>query len=115
MNCCRLSPKKARILVSIQDLKLQNTVGKVLISAGYDPATTSGLDELEPLASAGGAKLIVMDIAGREEECFRNLRRARESSNLPAIVLCDRDDEDYVVRAFEKGADGYNGETVFPF
>ena len=53
-----------------------------------------------------------MDIVGREEECFRNLRRARESSNLPAIVLCDRDDEDYVVRAFEKGADGY---MVKPF
>lgn len=105
-------PEKARILVSIQDLKLQNTVGKVLISAGYDPATTPSLDELERLASARSAELIIMDIAGREEECFRNLRRARESSNLPAIVLCDRDDEDYVIRAFEKGADGY---MVKPF
>ena len=104
--------EKAQILVSIEDLKLQNTVRKVLISAGYDPATTSCLDELEPLASAGSAKLIVMDIAGREEECFRHLRRVRESFNLPAIVLCDRDDEDYVVRAFEKGADGY---MVKPF
>ena len=104
--------EKAQILVSIEDFKLQNTVRKVLISAGYDPNITSGLDELEPLAAAGGAKLIVMDIAGKEEECFRTLRRARETFNLPAIVLCDRDDEDYVVRAFEMGADGY---MVKPF
>ena len=103
----RTMPERAQILVSIQDFKLQNTVRKVLISSGYDPATTSELDEVELLAAAGNAKLIVMDIAGREEECFRTLRQARESFNLPVIVLCDRADEDYVIHAFEMGADGY--------
>lgn len=106
--------ERVQVLVSIEDLKLQNTVRKVLITAGYDPATTSDLAEVEPLASAGIAKLIVMDIAGREDECFRTLRRARESFNLPAIVLCDRDDEDYVVRAFEMGADGYMVKPLSP-
>ena len=70
------------------------------------------MDEVEQLASSLKAKLILLDIAGREEECFRTLRRAGNSLNLPAIVLCDRDDEEYVVRAFEMGADGY---MVKPF
>ena len=101
-----------QILVSIDNFKMESTVRKVLIGAGYDSLTTSGLDEMEHLASSGNAKLLVMDISGREEECFRTLRRVRESQILPAIVLCDRDDEAYVVRAFEMGADGY---MVKPF
>ena len=105
-------PENTQILVSIDNFKMESTVRRVLIGAGYDSLTTSGLDEVEHLASAGSGKLLVMDISGREEECFRTLRRARESHILPAIVLCDRDDEEYVVRAFEMGADGY---MVKPF
>ncbi len=105
-------PENTQILVSINNFKMESTVRRVLIGAGYESLTTSGLDELEHLATSGNAKLLVMDISGREEECFRTLRRARESHILPAIVLCDRDDEEYVVRAFEMGADGY---MVKPF
>ena len=100
------------ILVAIENLKMESTVRRVLVGSGYEPVTTSSLEEAEQLASSGNAKLIVMDIAGREEQCFRALRRARESAILPAIVLCDRDDEEYVVRVLEMGADGY---MVKPF
>ena len=100
------------ILASIEDIKLQNAVRKVLLSAGYHAVISSSLNDTLEYATAGDAKLILLDIAGREEECFRTLRRARESLNIPAIVLCDRDDEDYVVRVFDMGADGY---MVKPF
>ena len=50
--------------------------------------------------------------AGREEECFRILQRA---GSLPAIVLCDRDDKEYVVRAYEMGADGYLVKPFSPY
>ncbi|MDE0209963.1 MAG: winged helix-turn-helix domain-containing protein [Boseongicola sp.] len=101
-----------RILLSIEDLRLLRAVRTELLNAGYDTIATSNLDEVEELASAERPKLILMDIAGREEASFRILRSAGNSLNLPAIVLCDRSDEEYVVRAFEMGADGY---MVKPF
>ena len=105
-------PERPQILVAIEDPRLLGTVRKVLSSAGYGPVTSAGLYDVEQLAGSERAKLIVLDIAGREEECFRVLRRAENTLNLPAIVLCDRDDEEYVVRAYEMGADGY---MVKPF
>ena len=104
--------EKTQILVSIENHTLLNTVRKVLLSAGYGTVATFDLEEVEQLAMSQRAKLIVLDIAGREEECFRTMRRAGNSLNLPAIVLCDRHDEEYVVRAFDMGADGY---MVKPF
>ena len=102
----------AQILVSIEDARMVSSVRRVLTSAGYGMVRASRLDEVEELASSEGTKLILLDIAGREEECFHALRRSRNLLNLPAIVLCDRDDEEYVVRAFDMGADGY---MVKPF
>ncbi len=107
-----VSPKRTRILVAIEDPRLLGTVRKVLHNAGYGAVLSTGLHDVEQLASSEGAELIVLDIAGREEECFRILRRAGKSLHVPAIVLCERDDENYVVRAFEMGADGY---MVKPF
>ena len=104
--------ERTQILVAIEDSKLLGTVRRFLINAGYDHVTTADLDDVESLASSEKAKLILLDIAGREEECFRTLRNAGNSLNPPTIVLCDRDDEDYVIRAFEMGADGY---MVKPF
>ena len=104
--------EKTQILVSIEDPRLMGTVRKVLLNAGYGAVAAAGLREVEQLALSERPKLIVLDIAGREEESFRTLRRAGSSLNLPAIVLCDRDDEEYVVRAFDMGADGY---MVKPF
>ena len=104
--------ERTQILVSIEEPRLLGTVRRVLSNAGYGPVTAADLRDVEELASSETAKLILLDIAGREEECFRTLQRARISLRLPAIVFCDRDDEHYVVRAFEMGADGY---MVKPF
>ena len=104
--------ERTQILVSIEDPRLMSTVRKVLLSAGYGAITTAGLHEVEQLALSERPKLLVLDIADREEESFTALRRAGSSLNLPAIVLCDRGDEEYVVRAFDMGADGY---MVKPF
>ena len=106
------SAEKIQILVSIEDPTLLRRVRQVLLDSGYGVVATSSLDEVEALASSERPKLIVLDIAGREEQSFRTLRGAGNSLHLPAIVLCERDDEDYVVRAFEMGADGY---MVKPF
>ena len=104
--------EKTQILVSIEDRRLMRAVREVLLDSGYAAVTTPDLDEIEELAASGKPKLIILDIAGREEASFRTLRGAGNPHNLPAIVLCERDDEDYVVRAFERGADGY---MVKPF
>ena len=101
-----------KILVSIEDPRLLSTVRAELLNAGYDTVSTSDLNQVEELASLERPKLILLDITGREDASSLILRSAGSSLNLPAIVLCDRDDEEYVVRAFEMGADGY---MVKPF
>ena len=101
-----------KILVSIEDPRLARSVRQDLFDAGYDTVAAAGMGEVEKLASLERPELIVLDIVGREEESFRILRGARQTLNLPAIVLCDRDDEEYVVRVFDMGADGY---MVKPF
>lgn len=106
------SAKMAQILVSIEDPRLLRTVRQVLHDAGYGTVATSGLDEVAELAASAKPSLVILDIAGREEESFRTLRETGDLPNLPSIVLCDRNDEDYVVRAFDMGADGY---MVKPF
>ncbi len=103
---------KTQILVSIQDPRSQRTVRQVLLDSGYAAVEAAGLDEVEELASSEGPALIVLDIAGREDDAFRALRGAGNPRNLPAIVLCNRSDEEYVIHAFEMGADGY---MVKPF
>ena len=101
-----------KILVSIEDARLLSTVRAELLNAGYDTVSTSDLNQVEELASLERPNLILLDITGREDASSLILRSAGSSLNLPAIVLCDRDDEEYVVRAFEMGADGY---MVKPF
>ena len=103
---------KTQILVSIQDPRSQRTVRQVLLDSGYAAVEAAGLDEVTELASSEGPALIVLDIAGREDDAFRALRGAGNPRNLPAIVLCNRSDEEYVIHAFEMGADGY---MVKPF
>ena len=104
--------EKTQILVSIQDPRSQRTVRQALLDSGYASVEASSLDELEQHASSGDPQLIVLDIAGREDEAFLALRGDGNPRNLPAIVLCNRSDEEYVIHAFEMGADGY---MVKPF
>ena len=98
--------------MSIQDPRSQRTVRQALLDSGYASVEASGLGELEEHASSGGPQLIVLDIAGREDEALLALRGDGNPRNLPAIVLCNRSDEEYVIHAFEMGADGY---MVKPF
>lgn len=102
-----VSTEKSQILVSIEDPRLLATVRRDLLHAGYTPVIATGLAEVEQLANWERPKLALLDMAGREEECFRTLQRAGSTLNLPAIVLCDRHDEEHVVRALDMGADGY--------
>ena len=106
--------RKIRILVSIQDPRSRRTVRQVLLDSGYVAVEATGLDEVEALASSAGPALIVLDIAGREEDAFRALHGAGNPHNLPAIVLCNRSDEEYVIQAFEMGADGYMAKPFSP-
>lgn len=100
------------ILISIQDSRLQGAVRAVLRDAGYDTVSAPALDEVQGFAESEDPKLILMDIVDREDASFRVLRSVSFPRNLPAIVLCDRSDEEYVSRALDMGADGY---IVKPF
>ncbi len=109
------SAEPTRILVCIEDPRMQRSVQTVLLDAGYGSVETPNLEDVEELALSERPRLILMDITGREEESFRILRGSANPLNLPAIVLCDRGDEEYVVRAFEMGADGYMVKPFSPF
>ena len=104
--------QQTTILVSIEDAELLRAVRQILLDAGYETVATPHLHEIEELASLERPGLVLLDIAGRQEESFHSLDSTWNTLNLPAIVLCDRSDEDYVVRAYDMGSDGY---VVKPF
>ncbi len=101
-----------RILVSIEEPRLLGSVRKMLYNADYASVTAYHLEEIEPLAVSEEVDLIVLDITAREEKCFKLLQRMWDSLRLPVIALCDRDSEEYIIRAFDMGAEGY---VVKPF
>ena len=100
------------ILVSIQEPRLLGSVRTTLLNADYNPTSSYDLHQVEEIAASEKVDLLLVDISGREEECFRVIQRIWDSLQLPVIALCDRQTEDFVVRAFEMGAEGY---VVKPF
>ena len=72
-------------------------------------AATNGREALER-ARDDMPDLVLLDIMMPGMDGFEVLRRLRESSTVPVIVLTARDDEDDRIRGLELGADDYMGK-----
>jgi two-component system KDP operon response regulator KdpE len=102
----------ARILVVDDDDSIRTTLGQHLKAHGFDVAEASdgraGLAEF----AATSPDLVLTDLAMPVADGFSLIRKIRESSRTPIIVLSVRGGEADKVRALDLGADDF---VVKPF
>ena len=96
-----------KILVVDDDSTILRTLRINLRARGYEPVCvscgTDALDEME----AEPAQLIILDLGLPDIDGTEVLRRVRESSGVPIIVLSARDQPDDIVEALDDGANDF--------
>ena len=100
------------IEIADDDAKMIRLVRRNLEQAGYRVvAATDGLSALD-LFESEEPDLLVLDIMMPGMDGYEVLRRIREFSWTPVIILSGRDEEQDIVRGLELGADDY---VIKPF
>jgi two-component system KDP operon response regulator KdpE len=96
-----------RVLVIDDDHNLLRLLAESLEAAGYDTITApNGLDGLRSLYASRPA-LVVLDVMMPQMDGWETLKRIREMSDVPVIMLTARDSEADRLRGFELGVDDY--------
>ena len=100
------------ILIVDDDVSVSELVSKVLEAEGYATHSASnGVEGLEQFYLSF-ADLIVLDVKMPEMDGWETLRRLREVSDCPIIMLTTFGAAEDIVRALDLGADDY---IVKPF
>ena len=95
------------ILVVDDDATLLRTLRINLRARGYESVCVScGKDALDEM-DANPAQLIILDLGLPDIDGTEVLRRVRETSNVPVIVLSARDQPDDIVEALDDGANDF--------
>ena len=95
------------VLMIDDDANLTRLLSESLEGAGYRVLTAAnGLDGLRELYS-GRPDIVVLDVMMPRMDGWETLKRIREMSDVPVIVLTARDDEPERLRGFDLGADDY--------
>ena len=104
--------ERSVILIVDDDPSIREIVGLVLQDAGYRIETaTDGLKGLEQFYKVL-PDLIILDVKMPEMDGWETLRRIREISNCPVIMLTAFGSTNDIIQGLEAGADDY---LVKPF
>lgn len=96
-----------KILVVDDDATLLRTLRINLRARGYESVCVScGADALDEM-SADPAQLIILDLGLPDIDGTEVLRRVRETSGVPIIVLSARDQPEDIVEALDDGANDF--------
>lgn len=101
--------QQKRILIVEDEEKLQSTMQEYLTLSGYcTRGVGNGLEALQILEEEGEwPDLILLDLMLPGISGFETLKRIREKSDLPVIILTARSSEDDQLKGFALGADDY--------
>ena len=98
-----------KILIIEDEEKLRSTIQEYLDISGFSTrAVGTGTEALQILAEEGEwPDLILMDLMLPGISGFETLKRIREKSDIPVIILTARSSEDDQLKGFDLGADDY--------
>ncbi|HEV2237799.1 MAG TPA: response regulator transcription factor [Ktedonobacterales bacterium] len=100
-------PRDITVLVVDDEPKLVNVLRMNLEVEGYHVvAAPNGVEALERL-TADLPDLVLLDVMMPDMDGFTTLKRLREVSNVPVIMLTVRNEEADRIRGLEIGADDY--------
>ena len=100
-----------KILIVDDDRKLCRLVADYLEPMGYDvDAAHNGSQGLEMIQN-GGYEAVILDVMMPQMDGFDVLKRLREASDIPVIMLTARGEETDRIVGLEMGADDYLPKT----
>ncbi len=109
----RLATKdQVRILAVDDDPQLLRYVRDILSKAGYIPVVTGDPEEVDRLITEHRPALILLDLMLPGADGIELMERLPQMANVPVIFLSGYGREQFVAKAFEKGAVDY---VVKPF
>ncbi|MDD2922091.1 MAG: response regulator transcription factor, partial [Anaerolineales bacterium] len=95
------------VLIIDDDKNLSGLLNEFLNGHGYAAhSAPNGRDGLRALFESK-PDLIVLDVTMPQMDGWETLKRIREVSDIPVIMLTARDDESDILRGFSQGADDY--------
>ena len=103
---------QARVLAVDSDHYALRSVRASLLEAGYTSITTSDPEDAMHLARTEKPDLVLLSRTLDVAEGVGLIRRVLEVSDIPVIILSDHDEDEFITRAFEAGAEDY---IVKPF
>ena len=96
-----------RILVVDDEPQIHRFLTPALTAAGYEPLRAERGDEALRLAASQAPDLMLLDLGLPDMDGHEVLRRLREFSAVPVIILSARDREAEKIAALDNGADDY--------
>jgi two-component system KDP operon response regulator KdpE len=110
----RFDPRSITVLVVDDEPRLVDVVRMNLEVEGYHVIeATTGYEALDRLKQ-DLPDLVILDVMMPEMDGFETLRRIREVSNVPVIMLTVRQEESDRIRGLEIGADDYLTKPFSP-
>jgi two-component system response regulator CpxR len=103
-----------RILLVDDDVELCELVTEFLVGEGFDIEVANRGDDGLDRTRSGTFDLVVLDVMLPGLGGFEVLRRVRESSSIPVLMLTARGDEVDRIVGLEMGADDYLGKPFNP-
>jgi two-component system KDP operon response regulator KdpE len=96
------------ILIADDDPKLIRLVQEVLLATGYDVLTCSSAEQAIEVAALEQPDLLLLDIVfSGGADGYQVVKRVREFSEMPIIILTAKVTESDKLKGFEAGADDY--------
>ena len=102
-----MTDKGARILVVDDELQIRKLLRISLSAHGYEVEEARNGQEAVSMAAAGKPELVILDLGLPDMDGKEVVRRIREWSQVPIIVLSAREQEQEKVDALDAGADDY--------
>lgn len=96
-----------RILVIDDNVKVRRLLDEYLSEQGYDVLHASDGHEAIAQLQETSPDLLLLDVMMPKLDGFQAIRRIRQKSSVPIIMLTAKRHESDVVRGFELGADDY--------
>lgn len=104
----------ARVLLADDDVELSEMLTEYLEREGFSVAAVHDGEAAARLAVEGGFQIVVLDVMMPRVDGIEALRRIRQSSRVPVIMLTARGDDVDRIVGLELGADDYVTKPCTP-
>ena len=105
---------QARVLAVDSDHHVLRSVRSSLLNAGYTSIATSDLEDAMHLVKTEKPDLVLLSRTLDVAEGVGLIKRVLEVSDIPMIILSDHDEDEFINRAFEAGAEDFIAKPFSP-